>query len=114
MPVNPSSAVTSVHELQIPEKARNACNKGTERLAAKDAAGSIPEFQKAIEAFPGYYEAYAKLGAAELDLEQWSAAESAFRKSMELSEGRYAPADFGLGLILATVTKKFAEAEAAV
>jgi tetratricopeptide (TPR) repeat protein len=111
---SPSSAVTSVHELQIPEKARNACNKGTERFAAKDAAGSIPEFQKAIKAFPGYYEAYAKLGAAELDLEQWGAAESAFRKSMELSEGRYAPADFGLGLILATVTKKFAEAEAAV
>jgi hypothetical protein len=44
---NPSSSVVSVHQLQIPEKARNACEKGTRRFAAKDAAGSIPEFQKA-------------------------------------------------------------------
>src|SRR5580693_890809 len=74
---NPTSGVTSVHELQIPEKARAACNEGTRRLAAKDSARSIPDFQKAIRAFPGYYEAYAKLGDAELDLEQWSNAESA-------------------------------------
>ena len=96
---NPASAVTSVHELQIPEKARKACEKGTRRFAAKDSAGSIPEFQKAIKAFPGYYEAYTKLGTAELDLEQWGDAESAFRKAIELSGGRYASADFGLGLI---------------
>jgi tetratricopeptide (TPR) repeat protein len=111
---NPSSAVVSVHELQIPEKARKDCEKGTKRFAAKDSAGSIPEFQKAIQSFPGYYEAYAKLGAAEFDLERWDDAESAFRKAMELSGGHYAPADFGLGLILATVTKKFADAEEVV
>jgi tetratricopeptide (TPR) repeat protein len=111
---NPSSAITSVHELQVPKKARDACNNGTRRLAAKDLAGSISEFQKAIKAFPGYYEAYAKLGAAELDLDQWDAAESAFRKAIELSEGRYPPANFGLGLILATVTKQFVEAEGIV
>lgn len=75
---------------------------------------AFPEFQKAIKAFPGYYEAYVKLGAAELDLKQWDAAESAFRKSVELSGGRYAPANFGLGLILATVTKQFTQAEAIV
>ena len=111
---NSSSALTSVHELQIPEKARKACQEGTKRFAAKDAAGSVVEFQKAIKAFPGYYEAYAKMGASELELEQWEPAESAFRKSMELSKGRYAPANFGLGLILATVTRKFDEAEAVV
>jgi tetratricopeptide (TPR) repeat protein len=111
---NPSPAITSVHELQIPEKARAACDKGTRKFAAKDPTGSIPEFQKAIKVFPGYYEAYAKLGAAELDLEQWDAAESAFRKSMELSGGRYAPANFGFGLILATVSKQFTQAESVV
>lgn len=109
-----SSAVTSVRELQIPEKARAASAKGEKRFAAKDSAGSIPEFQKAIRVFPGYYEAYAKLGAAELDLEHWGAAESAFRKSIELSGGRYAPASFGLGLILATVRSQFEEAEQVV
>jgi len=111
---NPSSSVVSVHQLQIPEKARNACEKGTRRFAAKDAAGSIPEFQKAIKAYPDYYEAYAKLGAAELVLERWGDAESAFRKAIDLSGGQYAPADFGLGLVLATVTKQFAAAEEVV
>lgn len=109
-----SSAVISVHELQIPEKARKACEKGRKIFAAKDPAGSIPEFQKAIKAFPDYYEAYANLGAAELDLSQWADAEAAFRKAIDLSGGQYAPADFGLGLILATVTKQFAAAEAVV
>ena len=109
-----SVAVTSVHELRIPAKALAACNKGTQRFAAKDSAGSIAEFQKAIKAFPGYYEAYAELGAAELDLEHWDQAESAFRQSIDLSGGRYAPADFGLGLILATVKKQFADAEAVI
>jgi tetratricopeptide (TPR) repeat protein len=33
---------------------------------------------------------------------------------MELSEKRYAPADFGLGLVLATVAKEFDEAETIV
>jgi tetratricopeptide (TPR) repeat protein len=111
---NSSVAVTSVHELRIPEKALAACNKGTQHFVAKDSAGSIPEFQKAIKAFPGYYEAYAELGAAELDLEHWDQAEAAFRQSIDLSGGRYAPADFGLGLILATVKKQFVDAETVI
>lgn len=110
----PSRDVTSVHDLQIPEKALQACQKGTQRFAAKDSAGSIAEFQKAIKAFPLYYEAYAKLGAAQLDLDHWDEAETAFRKSIELSGGRYAPADFGVGLILATVKKQFSAAEETV
>jgi len=111
-----SSAVISVHELQIPEGARAACIKGTIRFAAKvrDSAGAIVEFQKAIKASPGYYEAYAMLGEAEVDLHQSTNAEAAFRKSIELSGGRYAPADFGLGLILASVAAHFAEAETVV
>jgi tetratricopeptide (TPR) repeat protein len=112
--LNASSEVVSVRELQIPEKARAACNKGTARFAAKDYAGSIPDFQKAIKAFPGYYEAYSKLGAAEMFLAQWNDAEAAFRKSIELSAGHFAPANFGLALILATVTNQFPEAESVV
>lgn len=110
----PSSAIVSVHELQIPRGARAACNKGAKLLSAKDPAGSIPEFQKAIKAFPNYYEAYARLGAADVDLERWDDAETAFRKSLELSGGHYAPANLGLGLILATVKNQFIEAETVV
>lgn len=111
---NDSVGVTSVHELKVPEKALAACRKGTERFAAKDSAGSISEFQKAIKAYPDYYEAYAKLGAAELDIDHWQHAEADFRKSLELSNGRYAPADFGLGLILATVKNQFTAAERSI
>lgn len=105
------AGLTSVHELQIPEKALEACNRGTQKFAAKDSPGSIVEFQKAIKVFPSYYEAYAKMGAADLDVDNWKDAESAFSKSIELSAGQYAPADFGLGLILATVNNQFADAE---
>jgi tetratricopeptide (TPR) repeat protein len=105
------AGLTSVHELQIPERALEACNRGTQKFAAKDSAGSIVEFQKAIKAFPDYYEAYAKIGAADLDIGNWKDAESSFRKSIALSAGQYAPADFGLGLILATVNKQFGDAE---
>jgi cytochrome c-type biogenesis protein CcmH/NrfG len=103
--------MTSVRELQIPQKALEACNRGTQKFASKDSAGSIVEFRKAIKAYPGYYEAYAKMGAADLDLNDLTDAESAFRRSIELSGGRYAPADFGLGLILATLKDQFDDAE---
>lgn len=96
---SPKSTV-SVHELQIPEKARNAFNKGTQRLTAKDFAGSITEFQKAVAAYDEFYEAYYKLGIANLQLQMNEAAETAFRKSIDLSEAKYAPPLFGLGLTL--------------
>ena len=104
------SSMVSVRELSIPEKARKAFTKGSLRLAAKDSAGSIGEFRRAIAAFPDYYEAYYKLGIAELDLQQAGEAETAFRKSIELSEGRYAPPHSGLSLIL-SIEQRLVEAE---
>ena len=102
----------SARQLRIPDKARRAFHKGTRRLAARDWARSIPEFQKAIKAFGGLYEAYYKIGVAQLELQQRGEAETAFRKAIELSEGRYAPALLGLGLALGS-RELFAEAEAA-
>jgi tetratricopeptide (TPR) repeat protein len=95
-----SASTVSVHELRIPEKARIAFNKGAQKLAAKDFAGSINEFQKAVAAYDEFYEAYYKLGIANLELQTNDAAEAAFRKSIELSEAKYAPPLFGLGLTL--------------
>jgi tetratricopeptide (TPR) repeat protein len=99
-PAENLAPTVSVHELQIPEKARDAYNKGIQRFAREDWAGSIVEFQRAIAAYPDFYEAYYKIGLANLELRLSEAAEAAFRKSMELSEGRFAPALFGLGLTL--------------
>lgn len=103
--------VVSVHQLQIPENAIQVYNKGVKRLAARDYAGSVPYFQKAIKEFPNFFEAYVGLGDAESNLQRWDDAESHFRKAIDLSRGRYAPADFGFGLILATVRKQWGDAE---
>jgi tetratricopeptide (TPR) repeat protein len=94
------SPIVSVHELRIPEKARVAFNKGEQKLAANDWAAGISEFQKAIAAWPDFYEAYYKIGIASLQLQHITDAEAAFHKSIELSAGKFAPPLFGLGLLL--------------
>jgi tetratricopeptide (TPR) repeat protein len=99
----------SVRELSIPPKAVHAFEQGMERLANKDAAGSLPHFQGAISEFVGYYEAYDRMGAADLKLWRVPEAEQAFRKSIELSGGQYAHPLLALGAILDD-QKKFAEA----
>jgi tetratricopeptide (TPR) repeat protein len=54
------------------------------------------------------------MGIAEAKLAQTQEAESAFHRSIELSNGHYASAFFGLGLILAREKKQYAEAETIV
>lgn len=100
----------SVRELKIPGKARKAFVKGMQMMAAKNPGGSIAEFKKAIVEYPAYYEAYYRLGAAELDLEQGAEATEAFLKAIELSEGHYAAAYFALALVLCH-DNRFAEAD---
>jgi tetratricopeptide (TPR) repeat protein len=90
----------SVRDLKIPAKARNAYIKGTQRFDQQDWSGSVAEFQRAIAAYKDFYEAYYKIGLANLELRLGAEAEAAFRKAIELSEGRFAPALFGLGLTL--------------
>jgi tetratricopeptide (TPR) repeat protein len=109
-----TAAVVSVHELSIPGKARDAYNKGIRRLNVKDWAGSVPEFQRAIKSFPGFYEAYDMQGVAQLAMQSWQDAETSFRKSLDLSLGHYAAPHFGLGLILCIHYKQFAQAEETV
>jgi tetratricopeptide (TPR) repeat protein len=106
---NSFAPTVSVRELKIPAKARDAYNKGTQRLTQKDWAGSIPEFQRAIAAYHNFYEAYYKIGIADLELKLSGDAEAAFRKSVELSEGRMAAPLFGLGLTLGNA-KQFDDA----
>jgi tetratricopeptide (TPR) repeat protein len=70
----------------------------------------LPHFQRAISEFAGYYEAYDRMGAADLKLWRLPEAEQAFRKSIELSGGRFAHPLLALGAILDDAGK-FAEAE---
>jgi hypothetical protein len=64
--VGENGSAVSVHELSIPDKAREAYNKGIRQADADDWAGGVPNFQRAIKSFPAYYEAYCGVGVAEV------------------------------------------------
>jgi Tfp pilus assembly protein PilF len=105
-----SANLVSARELRIRSKARHAFQNGVRRLARNDFGGSLPQFQRAIAEFPEYYEAYHLIGVANLELAHPVDAEHAFRKSIELSEGRYADPQLALGALLCD-QQRFGEAE---
>jgi tetratricopeptide (TPR) repeat protein len=98
--IRQSDYTVSVRELKIPGKARNELQKGFERLAKNDPAGSLSHFTKATQAFPGYFEAYYHTGVAEMKLGHNKEATKAFQMAIDLSGGQYAWAEFGLGYLL--------------
>jgi Tfp pilus assembly protein PilF len=102
--------LVSVRELRIPDKARDALQKGVERLRKNDAAGSLVQFSRAAATFPDYYEAYYQMGVANVVLGQTKEAEEDFQKAIDLSEGRFADAQFSLGLLFCQ-RQQFAEGE---
>ena len=106
-----SGPTVSVRELSIPRKARDAMSKGMTLLHQKsDYPGSIKQFQRAIQAYPNFYEAYAQMGFAYMRLNDADHSETALRKSIELSEGRY-PDALVLLAALFEGAKRYADAE---
>jgi tetratricopeptide (TPR) repeat protein len=79
-------------------------------MAKNDPAASLAHFQQAVEEYAGYYEAYDRIGAADLKLWHIPEAEQAFRKAIEVSGGQYAHSLLALGAIL-DQREKFDEAE---
>jgi tetratricopeptide (TPR) repeat protein len=90
----------SVRELKIPGKAQDEYRKGLERMAKNDPAGGLSHFKKATQTFPDYFEAYYHIGAVEMKLTHRDEAMQAFQTAIDLSGGRYASAEFGLGYLL--------------
>lgn len=105
-----SSNTVTLRELSIPAKASRAFEQGMECLAKNNPAASLPHFQRAVEEYAGYYEAYDRIGAADLKLWNIPDAEQAFRKAVEVSGGQYAHPLLALGAIL-DQREKFDEAE---
>jgi tetratricopeptide (TPR) repeat protein len=99
-PIRQSSYTVSVRELKIPRRAQDEFQKGLQRLAKNDPAGSLSHFTKASEAFPRYFEAYYNMGVAEMTLGHTDAAAKAFQTAIDLSGGLYARAEFGYGYLL--------------
>ena len=106
-----SSPTVSVRDLSIPQKARDAMNKGMALLHQKsDYAGSIKEFERAIKIFPNYYEAYAQIGFAYMALKDPAHSEEALRQSIVVSQEHYPDAFFLLAALFSS-QKRFADAE---
>ena len=111
---NPPNAYTiSVRELKIPGKARAEYRKGLESLAKRDYPTSLSHLTKAVQDFPDYFEAFYHQGVVETNLGRFEKAMQAFQKSIDLSGGRYAWADFGVGYVL-YLEGKAADAEAII
>ena len=101
----------SAHELAAPRKAQEAMGKGMALMYDKsDYRGSVAEFERAVQAYPDFYEAYAQMGVAYVNLKDNAGAETALRKSYDLSGGKYISACFLLAKLL-SFSQRFAEAE---
>ena len=104
----PGSPTVSARQLSIPAGAEKEFNAGLKELQQnKNPQSSIPHFTKAIEKFPGYYEAYFMLGVAQGQLKASTEAESAFRKAIDLNP-KYLDAYQALAWLL-YVQKKYAD-----
>jgi Tfp pilus assembly protein PilF len=109
--VSIGKATISKRELSIPHNAHDAMQKGLTLLNGKsDYQGSVKQFQRAVQEYPDYYEAYTEMGVAYIRLGDAANAEAPLRKAVELSEQHYGEALYWLALLLSN-NEKFAEAE---
>jgi tetratricopeptide (TPR) repeat protein len=81
-------------------KGHAAFDKGSKLLEKGDTLGSIPYLEQAVAEYPEHYKAYYDLGVAHFRLAQQTEAEQAFQKAIDLTNGNFAPPQFGLGAIL--------------
>jgi len=106
-----SGSTVSVHQLNVPSKAQKEFDKAMDLITSKaDYRGGIAEFDRAIQDYPDYYEAYAMEGAAYMAISDATSAEKALRKSVDLSESKYPAALYLLAGFLNSAGR-FAEAE---
>ena len=96
---------------QIPPKARKEYEAGQKSMD-QDAAGSMQHFQKAIELYPQYAEAYQLMGALHLQGGKLPEAETDFQKATDL-EPNLTRAYFALGMCR-NYLAKYTDAEAAL
>ena len=99
-PVPINDGAVSVQELRMSGKADSAFEKGVRLLQKGDIQGSVAYFQRALAKDPSYYRAYHDLGLAYLQLGETARAEEDFQKSIDLTNGGYAPSEFAMAIIL--------------
>ncbi len=85
-----SSATVSATELKIPEKAQKEFDKGMDAFAAGDNRKAEESFNKAIEEYPNYANAYSNLGVLYIKLGQQAKAKEAFNKAVTV-DSKFVP-----------------------
>src|SRR3954468_7969744 len=97
VPPEGPKATIDARVAQIPDEAKSEFQAGQKSLESKDGPGAIKHFQKAIDLFPNYAEAYQLMGGAYLGGGNLAMAESAFVKAVTIEE-RMVNAQLALGL----------------
>ncbi len=107
---SPTESTISSRTLSIPAPALEEFQKGAELLRVKrDPKESIPHFQRAVELFPNYYEAYFLKGMAHLQMNVLDEAHTALARSIEL-DPKFLEPYHPLSVVLISL-KHYAEAE---
>ena len=97
VPPEGAGAVLDARVAMIPPEASSEFQAGRKRLDANDSPGAVAHFQKAIDLFSNYAEAYQLMGGAYLAAGNLPLAEAAFVKAVTI-EDRLANAQLALGL----------------
>jgi hypothetical protein len=91
----------SAHELSMPKGARDSFASGKKKMYVdKNSRGALSDFQAAVAAAPGYYEAYYQMALVNVSLGSSADAETNLRKSIEASGDKYGEAEVGLGTVI--------------
>jgi len=95
-----NAATVSVRQLRIPGKAMGEYQRGLQSIVKHDLTDALKHFTKASTAYPGFYEAQYHAGFVQLKMGHREEAMQSFQRAVDLSEGRYAPAELAVGALL--------------
>lgn len=90
------ATLNDVVDASVPAEAREEFSRGRAALAKKEQLEAIAHLQKAINLYPGFFDANLLLATAFVDLREWSKAEAVLRRAIELKP-ESAPAIISLG-----------------
>src|SRR5262249_9134544 len=105
----PTQLTVPAWALQIPPRAQEEFNKGTEALERGEAQIIITHLQAAVQIYPRFATAYGALGAAYADGADSKAATAAYEKALEIDDNLFT-AYLGLGTLYIT-EQKYEDAE---
>jgi tetratricopeptide (TPR) repeat protein len=89
-------SLVDVIDARAPTEAREELVRGREALSKRSYPEAISHLQKAIAAYPSFYEAHLLLGTAFVDEREWKKAEGEFQSALDLKTSS-APAILSLG-----------------